>query len=292
MPAVLDAFWRAALYCLYPRVILLSLLPVFGAAVLAFTLGQLFWTPAVDGLGTWLESSETLTVLWGWLEAVGLPRLKAVLPHVILLVVLTPAVVLVSLGAVSLVMAPALVRLVARQRFAQLQALHSVPWWKSLLWTVWSIALALLALLLSLPMWLVPPLILVLPPVIWGWLTYRVMAFDALAQHASVDERRALLAQHRHALLGMGVVVGMMGASPSLIWSTGLITIAMAPLLLPVSIWLYVMVFSFACLWYVHFCLHALQTLRNGPSTPTWQAAPQTAQNPALALDPPHTLDS
>jgi len=248
MPAVLDAFWRAVLYCLYPRVILLSLLPVFVAVGLAFTLGQLFWTPAAEGLGTWLESSETLTVLWGWLEAVGLPRLKAVLPHVILLVVLTPAVVLVSLGAVSLVMAPALVRLVARQRFAQLQALHSVSWWKGVLWTMWSMGLALLALVLSMPMWLVPPLILLVPPVIWGWLTYRVMAFDALAQHASVDERRALMAQHRYALLGMGILVGMMGAGPSLIWSTGLMTIAMAPLLLPVSIWLYVIVFpSPAC---------------------------------------------
>ena len=287
MPAVFDAFWRAVLYCLYPRVIVLSLLPVAGAAALVFTLGQLFWAPAVDGLGTWLESSATLTLLWSWLEAVGLPRLKAVLPHVILLVALTPAVVLVSLGAVSLVMAPALVRLVARRRFPQLQMQQSVPWWHGVLWTLWSIALALLAMVLSLPMWLVPPLILVVPPLIWGWLTYRVLAFDALAQHASVDERRALMAQHKYPLLLMGVVVGMMGTGPSLIWSTGLMTIAMAPLLLPLSIWLYVMVFSFACLWFIHFCLLALQTLRTLAAAPPAPPAPD-----ALPLDPPRTLDT
>ena len=185
--AVLDAFWRAAWYCLHPRVMLLSLLPVLVSGGLAFVLGHLFWADAIEALGGWLESSVTLTVLWGWLEAVGLPRLKAVLPHVILLLLLTPAVVVVSLAAVSFLMAPALVRLVAGKRFPDLQMLHGAPWWHGVLWTLWSAVLAVSAMVISLPMWMIPPLLLVLPPLIWGWLTYRVMAFDALAQHASAD---------------------------------------------------------------------------------------------------------
>ncbi len=48
------------------------------------------------------------------------------------------------------------------------------------------------------------PLVLVLPPLIWGWLTYRVMAFYALAEHASKDERREVLRRHRVTLLGHG----------------------------------------------------------------------------------------
>jgi hypothetical protein len=260
--AVLDAFWRAAWYCLHPRVMLLSLLPVLISGGLAFVLGHLFWADAIEALGAWLDSSVTLTVLWGWLEAVGLPRLKAVLPHVILLLLLTPAVVVVALAAVSFLMAPGLVRLVARKRFPDLQMSHGAPWWHGVLWTVWSAVLAVSAMVISLPMWMIPPLLLVLPPLIWGWLTYRVMAFDALAQHASADERRAVMAIHRYALLGMGMVVGLMGAGPSLIWSAGLMTIAMAPLLLPVSMWLYVLVFSFASMWFIHFCLAALHALR------------------------------
>ena len=42
----------------------------------------------------------------------------------------------------------------------------------------------------SLPLWLIPPLVLVVPPLIWGWLTYRVFSFDVLSLHASRDERR------------------------------------------------------------------------------------------------------
>ena len=297
MPAVLDAFWRAAAYCLHPRVILFSLLPVFLSGGLALLLGYFFWASAIETLGTWLEASASITMVWSWLEAVGLPRLKAVLPHAILLLLLTPAVVLLSLAAVSFLMTPALVRLVAGRRFPELQMLHGAPWWKAVVWTLGSVLLALLAMVLSLPLWIVPPLVLILPPLIWGWLTYRVMAYDALALHASADERRAVLAQYRRTLLGMGVVVGLMGAGPSLIWSTGLMTIAMAPLLLPVSMWLYIMVFSFASLWFIHFSLFALQELRRraapvpaplvppdeAPASPPATLLPDTALN----LDPP-----
>ncbi len=297
MPAVLDAFWRAAAYCLHPRVILFSLLPVFLSGGLALLLGYLFWASAIETLGSWLEASASITMVWSWLEAVGLPRLKAVLPHAILLLLLTPAVVLLSLAAVSFLMTPALVRLVAGRRFPELQMLHGAPWWKAVVWTLGSVLLALLAMVLSLPLWIVPPLVLILPPLIWGWLTYRVMAYDALALHASADERRAVLAQYRRTLLGMGVVVGLIGAGPSLIWSTGLMTIAMAPLLLPVSMWLYIMVFSFASLWFIHFSLFALQELRRraapvpaplvppdeAPASPPATLLPDTALN----LDPP-----
>jgi hypothetical protein len=291
MPAVLDAFWRAAAYCLHPRVILFSLLPVFLSGGLALLLGYLFWASAIETLGTWLEASASITMVWSWLEAVGLPRLKAVLPHAILLLLLTPAVVLLSLAAVSFLMTPALVRLVAGRRFPELQMLHGAPWWKAVAWTLGSVLLALLAMVLSLPMWIVPPLVLILPPLIWGWLTYRVMAYDARALHASADERRAVLAQCRRTLFGMGVVVGLMGAGPSLIWSTGLMTIAMAPLLLPVSMWLYIMVFSFASLWFIHFCLFALQELRRraapvpAPLVPP-DEAPVSPPTTALNLDP------
>ena len=57
---------------------------------------------------------------------------------------------------------------------------------------------------------------LVLPPLIWGWLTYRVMAFDALAEHASKDERREVLRRHQVTLLGMGVLTGYLGLLPVL----------------------------------------------------------------------------
>ncbi|MFX6230697.1 EI24 domain-containing protein, partial [Acinetobacter baumannii] len=66
-------------------------------------------------------------------------------------------------------------------------------------------ALALVLIVLSMPLWLIPPLVMVLPPLIWGWLTYQVFGFDVLAEHASAEERRALLKEHRLPMLVMGV---------------------------------------------------------------------------------------
>jgi hypothetical protein len=129
--------------------------------------------------------------------------------------------------------------------------------------------LAILALLISLPLWLIPPLILFLPPLIWGWLTYRVMTFDSLAEHASGDERRLLFRGHRLWLLLMGVATGYLGAAPSIVWASGWIFAAAFPILIPAAIWIYTLVFAFSSLWFAHYCLAALAQLRAGQDRQT-----------------------
>jgi hypothetical protein len=97
---------------------------------------------------------------------------------------------------------------------------------------------------------------------IWGWLTYRVMAFDALAEHASMAERTTLLLVHRWPLLLMGLVCGALGAAPSLLWAVSAVSLIFAPFLIAASVWLYTLVFAFASLWFVHYGLAALQLAR------------------------------
>jgi len=53
--AVFDAFWRAAAYCVHPRVILWSLLPLAVAAALVFGLGWFYWESAVAAVRGTLE---------------------------------------------------------------------------------------------------------------------------------------------------------------------------------------------------------------------------------------------
>jgi len=124
-----------------------------------------------------------------------------------------------------------------------------------------------LALAVSLPFWLIPPLALIVPPLIWGWLGYKVFGFDVLADHASVAERRRLMREHKVPLLLMGVITGYLGAAPAAIWAIGVIAVAMAPFLILVSIWLYTLVFAFSTLWFAHYLLAALQAQR-GRQTP------------------------
>jgi hypothetical protein len=133
-------------------------------------------------------------------------------------------------------------------------------------WTLLSVILAMGALVLTLPLWWVPPLAMLLPSLIWGWLTYRVMAFDVLAEHASATERRELMRRYRFPLLGMGVITGLMGAAPTFIWASGALFAAAFVVLIPVAVWIYTLVFIFASLWFVHYLLQALDELRNEPS--------------------------
>jgi Etoposide-induced protein 2.4 (EI24) len=266
MKMLIDSFWRAVVYCLYPRVIGLSFLPLVLIVSSSWLLGYLYWDVAVTLVRGWLDASSWLTVVWRWLEGVGLADLKTVVAPLLVIFSVTPIVVVASLLAVSFLMTPSLTRMVVDRRFAGLQRKQGGSLLFGLWWTFLSLLLALGALLLTLPMWLVPPLAMLLPALIWGWLTYRVMAFDVLAEFASGDERNTLMARHRMSLLGMGVVTGLMGAAPSLVWASGALFAAAFVILVPLAIWIYTLVFAFSSLWFAHFLLAALQALRNEPA--------------------------
>jgi hypothetical protein len=260
-----DSFWRAAVYCVRPRVIVLSFLPLVLMVVLALGLGYLFWDAALDQVRNWIDTFSYMDTVWQWLESVGAGKLKAVLAPLLVVFAVTPLIVVVSLLVVALMMTPTLVNLVAENRFAGLQQKQGGSFVSSLLWSLLSALLALLALVVSVPLWLVPPLVLLIPPLIWGWLTYRVMAFDALAQHASREERILIFKRHSGWLLLMGVICGFLGASPSVVWALGAGFAPAFVILVPVAIWIYTLIFAFASLWFSHYCLAALQALRALP---------------------------
>ncbi|MCU0967517.1 MAG: EI24 domain-containing protein [Rubrivivax sp.] len=278
MGAVLDAFWRAVAYCLHPRVVLWSIAPLVLAGGAVFALGWYGWEPAVDEVRRRLEEWALVEAMFRWLDAMGLGALRLMVAPLLVVAVAVPLVVVVSLLVVATSMTPAIVDLVASRRFPRLERRQGARWWHALGWTAACTVAALLALAASLPLWLVPPLVLVLPPLIWGWLACQVLGFGVLADHASVDERRLLLHVRRWPLLAMGMCTGALGAAPSLLWATGAVTLVFAPLLVAASVWLYTLVFAFAALWFAHYALAELQRLRDAAG-----AAPASSPLPGPA---------
>ena len=265
MNLLLDSFWRAAAYCLHPRVILLSVLPLAIAGGLAALLGVLYWEQAIAELRAALESLALLESLMRWLDGIGAGGFRSVLGPLIVVALAIPVVVVFSLLMVALLMTPAIVTLVAKRRFAQLERRRGAGFLQSASWSLGYTLVALAAMVASIPLWFVPPLILVLPPLIWGWLTYKVLSFDALAEHASIEERRQIMHKHRWPLIAMGVVTGYLGAAPSLVWAVSAALLIFAPLLLTLAVWLYTLVFAFSTLWFTHYLLNALELLRAAP---------------------------
>ena len=266
MSAVIDAYWRAVVDSLQPRLLLWSLLPLALAGGAVMLLGWAGWAVAVAAVQAallgWRPTSALLEALadagpWQWLVGPALVGALAL-----------PVLVSLTLLLVATLTTPAIVQTVVARRFPTLQARHGASAWQRLGWGLACTAAALLALALSLPLWLVPPLVLVLPPLIWGWLICRVLAFDVLARHASAAERRFLLRRHRGWLLAMGVACGYLGTLPAMVGAGGAVAPPLAPWLALGAVALATWIFVFAALWFAHFALAALQQLRDAVAAP------------------------
>jgi hypothetical protein len=284
---LLDSFWRAAAYCLHPKVVVLSLVPLLLVGGAAAALGYFFWEPAVASVRASLEDAALLEPMFAWLRSVGAGNWASVIAPLVIVALAVPLFVVASLLVAAALMTPAIVRLVGARRFPRLERRHGGSFWSGLGVSLGCTAIALAALVVSIPFWFVPPLVLVLPPLIWGWLTYRVFAYDVLADHASRDERLRLLHDERWPLLAMGIVCGLLGAAPSLLWAVSALALVFAPLLIVVAIWLYTLVFAFSSLWFAHFLLAALQRLRLDEATAAAPPGPRPGNGEPPRLDGP-----
>ncbi|WP_082497833.1 EI24 domain-containing protein [Pseudorhodoferax sp. Leaf267] len=262
MRLLLDSFWRAAAYCLHPRVIALSLLPLVLIAGLALGLGYFFWESTIAFTRAWLESWPVFGTAMGWLQGFGWGNVQGLIAPLLVVALITPLIVVISLLLVAALMTPSIVALVGERRFPKMDKRHGGSFFGSLFGALWATIAALVVLVLSIPLWLIPPLVLVLPPLIWGWLTYRVMAYDVLADYASRPERQAIMREHRVNLLVLGILTGYLGAAPALIWAWGALAVVLAPVLVPLAVWVYTLVFAFSALWFTHYALAALEAMR------------------------------
>jgi hypothetical protein len=262
MRAVLIAFGRALLTQLHFRMLMLTVMPFVLSVVLWGFLLWLGLQPTIDWLQAYFvghDGFSTAGQVLGWL---GLGAFKTVLVPLIAMWVLLPLMILTALLFVGTLAMPIIVRHVSRRHYAELELRRGGTLSGSLWIAAWSFAVFAVAWLATLPLSLFPPLTFLIQPVLWGWLTYHVMAYDALADHASAQERKAIMRTHRWPLLLIGAITGAMGAAPTLLWLGGALSVIFFPLLAAGAIWLYVLVFVFTGLWFQHYCLQVLADMR------------------------------
>ncbi|MQR02046.1 EI24 domain-containing protein [Glaciimonas soli] len=262
MRSVIVSFGRALLSVLHWRMLMLTFLPFLLSVViwgLALWLGL---QPLVDALQNYLVGSSGFDAASNTLSWLGLGALKAVLVPWIALWLLLPLMILTALIFVGIFALPAIARHVGKRHYAALELRMG----GSLLGSIWisfsTFFLFCILWLVTLPLWLIPPLAFVIPAVLWGWMTYRVIAYEALSMYADKAEIKAILKAQRWPLLVIGIITGIMGAAPTLLWLGGALWIIVAPILAAGSIWLYVLVFIFTGLWFQYYCLDVLNQYR------------------------------
>ncbi len=173
-----------------------------------------------------------------------------------------PLIVVTILLLIATLSMPAVIRHLSARQFASLEMRRGGTWYGSLGQALWTTLVCLVLLVVTLPLWLIPPFFALIPPLLWGWLTYRVMTYDALALHASRDERRALVRRYRLPLLLIGVASGLLGSLPTLLWASSVWLIVLFPVITAVTIWIYAFILVFSALWFGYYCLRALQRMR------------------------------
>lgn len=274
MRPVLVAFGRAIVSQLHFRMLMLTVLPF----VLSLAIwGVLLWLglqPMIDWLHAYFSEGGWFATAGNILGWFGLESITTVLVPLLAMWVLLPLMILTALVFVGTMAMPIIVRHVSGRHYPDLEMRKGGSILGSLWIATYSFIVFIFLWLVTLPLSLFPPLTFIVQPALWGWLTYRVMAYDALAEHASAQEIKDIMRVHRWPLLAIGATAGAMGAAPTMLWLGGALSVIFFPVLAAGAIWLYVLVFVFSGLWFQHYCLDALAAHRVA-SMPMPSASPQ-----------------
>lgn len=234
--AILGAF--ASLFS--RRILWLMVWPVLAASFLWGVVVLVFWTQLVVSLSGLLNRwITTATFFFNW-DASTVALVSAKIIVVLMLVPLVQLTALMILGVFGM---DAMVDAVAARRFPALARRKGGSFAGSL----WNSAIALAGMvalfLVTLPLWVFPPLWPVIPVLVMGWVNQRMLRYDALAAHATADEMKKIFAQRKLALYALGLVLALIAYVP--------IVGFFAPVLLGLA--------------FIHFLLAELEAMRTAP---------------------------
>jgi hypothetical protein len=266
MRAVIHAYGRALLSQFHGKILLLSIVPFILSVALWALLLWLGLQPLLDWLHGHFVEFEVYRVTSDWLQSIGLGGLRSIVVPLFALLLLLPLMIVTALIFIGVAAMPFIVRHVGGRHFPQLEKKQGGSILGGVLKALGAFGIFVLAWLCIVPLYVFPPLAGLATVLLWGWLTSRVMSYDALADYASPEELSKLQREHRWQLMSIGVVSGLAGSLPALVWVGGAAAaIAFFPILLAASLWVYVVIFIFTGLWFEYYCLQALAQLRHAP---------------------------
>lgn len=263
MRPVAIAYGRALRSQFSRRMLLLSVVPLLLSLALWGGLLYAGMQPLLDWLTDQFYQYDLFKTSGSVLAGLGLGFLKTLAVPLVAMLVLLPLMIITSLLFIGVGAMPAIARHVSRIQFPQLERREGGSFLGSLGVNLSGILVFAVIWIVTLPLYALAPLALLVQAVLWGWLTARVMSYDALSIHASREERLAIVAARKRQLLLIGTVSGLLGALPGVAWIGGaLISVVLFPVLAVLSIWLYLVIFIFTGLWFQYYCLQALADVR------------------------------
>jgi CysZ protein len=195
----------------HPRMLWLMLWPMLVAVAIWGTAALFLWTR----LALWLAG-----VLKQYLEpALGYVRLDfgdatLIAANVILFLLFVPLAYLTALFILGVFGMQKMVDYVAGRSFPHLERRHG----GGALGSVWNGVVALAGMIglfiVSVPLWLLPPLWPLIPLGILAWVNQRLLRYDALAEHADAGEMQRLFRERRGGLYLLAVLLALLAFVP------------------------------------------------------------------------------
>ena len=241
MQDVLDALTRAFRSLLHPKMLALTLWPMLLALVFWSAVGWFFWDQWAAGLNGYAQSLGAEDKLAQW----GFKWLTGWLITALLISLLLPVIYVTALAFAAIFAMPVMLNFVAERDYPDLEKKRGGTFIGSVWNTVVAIVVFLILWLVTLPLWLIPFGVVIVPTLLAAYLNQRLFRYDALVDHAS-EEEYALIRERAHGrLFTLGGILGFAHYIPILNFFT------------PIYIGLA----------YIHLCLEELKRLRLGRST-------------------------
>lgn len=242
-----QAFLRALRSQIHPKMIMALFLPVIVTLVLGIVLFWLAWTPLTTWMSEYLTNSAVPGVVDPVIGAAGFLMLKAWMIPIVAAIVLMPLAGIVGLAVAAVWIMPMVLTFLGRRNYPDVQARgrHAliVSVWNAL----WVSVIFVLGWLITLPLWLIPPLGVVLSIFWWTFAYSRMMRVDAMADHASPKERKTLLRDKNAGYWMIGLACALINLLP--------------------PAWVFLPVFS--GLVFAHYSFESLRQLRYQQSADT-----------------------
>jgi len=212
MNSVLSAVARALRDLTETRVIAVMLLPVLAALALWFVVAVWFWQSWVAALGSAIGSTEIAR----WLRDWGMQWLVNGMGVVAVIALMIPALFITTMIITEIFAMPAMVKLVAERDHPAFDKRNGGTLAGGVLNATVGITIYLVLFMVSLPLWLLGPVGLVASALNSAYLAQRLFRYDALSEHASAEEYRALVTGARGRLFLLGLVLAPLTFIPLL----------------------------------------------------------------------------
>jgi CysZ protein len=237
MQAISAALKRALRDLLQPRILSLIIWPVLLATLFWGGLALFFRAPLYAWVQQWLASYGVSGTLFG----ISFAWLGDTIAVLLFFALLLPLINITALLITSAFAMPLLLRYVGERDYPELETKGGGSIWGSVWNTVIGVSIFVVLWIVTLPLWLIPPLALVIPILLSAYLNQRLFGYDALAEHASEPEYKTLVRQTRSSLWLLAILIAFIQFIP------------FANFIAPV----------FMGLVFIHYTLARLKLLRN-----------------------------